>query len=836
MPAARPEDRRGQHVGAFRIHCDKERIVPRSAFLRVFVSAIILIGIATGQTEPSAPSQQRPPLGVQITNSPAEMAQEALDRQRMELLQAEQKAQAQSTAIELNDRNSEPDIEFQEFVASALGYKLQIFGQSLFRYVPSTFAPLDQVPVTPDYLIGPGDELVLRAWGQIDVVNYRATVDRTGSIYLPKVGVISVAGVRYDQLNGYLKSEIGRVFKNFELNVTMGQLRSIQVFVVGQVRRPGSYTISSLSTLVNALFASGGPSERGSMRQISLKRQGKEIARFDLYDLIVRGDKSKDLQLLPGDVIYVAPVGRLVALAGSVNVPGVFELKDHETLADVLSYAGGLTTTASGQSAYVERIADHYVRRTVEISLAEDGLKSELHDGDVIRFLHISPKFDNAITLRGNIAVPGRYPWHDGMRVKDLIPSRNFLITDEFWKRQNRLGIDPDSTSFKLREERERESQVDHSANQAGAAGQPPNPPQNSNAATQPNQSATAQSSTQNVTRAEAQRAMQEQLKNEVKRSAAEINWEYALVQRMDPEDLTTHLLPFNLGKAIGGEDAQNLVLKPGDVITIFSQADMQVPIGQQSKFIRLEGEFRTSGVYQVEPGETLRHLITRVGGFTPQAYMYGAEFTRESVREDQQRRMDQYVNDLEKAIDSNAGASKGLSGEEAVAERQAVEGQRHLLERLRQLKASGRIVLELRPNANDLQAFPDLVLEDGDRLLVPFRPATVNVIGSVYNSNAFIYKSGKLFGDYLRLAGGTTANGDRGRAFIIRADGTTISSRGHNGVFLISFNNARLMPGDSIVVPEKLNKGVFWRGFKDWTQILSQFVIGAAAAKVLFP
>jgi len=149
----------------------------------------------------------------------------------------------------------------------------------------------------------------------------------------------------------------------------------------------------------------------------------------------------------------------------------------------------------------------------------------------------------------------------------------------------------------------------------------------------------------------------------------------------MDPEDLTTHLLPFNLGKAIAGDDAQNLALKPGDVITVFSQADMQVPIGQQSKFIRLEGEFRTSGVYQVEPGETLRHVITRVGGFTPQAYMYGAEFTRESVREDQQRRMDQYVNDLEKAIDSNVGASKGLTGEEAVAERQAVEGQRHLLE-----------------------------------------------------------------------------------------------------------------------------------------------------------
>ncbi len=338
------------------------------------------------------------------------------------------------------------------------------------------------------------------------------------------------------------------------------------------------------------------------------------------------------------------------------------------------------------------------------------------------------------------------------------------------------------------------------------------------------------------VGRTEAQRIKQEELKNEVKRSAAEINWEYAVIQRMNPEDLTTRLVPFNLGKAIAGDEAQNLALGPGDVITIFSQSDMQVPIGQQSKFIRLEGEFRTAGVYQVEPGETLRHVITRVGGFTSQAYLYGAEFTRESVREDQQRRLDEYVNELEKAIERNAGSQRNLSGEEAAAERQSVEGQRRLLDKLRQLKASGRIVLELKPTANDLLAFPDLVLEDGDRLLVPFRPATVNVIGSVYSSNAFIYKRGKIFADYLRLAGGATRSGDRGRSFIIRADGTTVSSQGHNGVFLISFNAARLMPGDTIVVPEKLNKGVVLRGFKDWTQIIGQFVIGAAAAKVLFP
>ena len=348
---------------------------------------------------------------------------------------------------------------------------------------------MDRIPVTPEYLIGPGDELLVRAWGQIDV-NYRAVVDRTGAIYLPKIGPISVAGVRYDQLNTYMKAAISRVFKNFDLDVTLGRLRAVQVFVVGQVRRPGSYTVSSLSTLVNALFASGGPSKRGSMRHILLKRQGKDVSDFDLYDLIAFGDKSKDVQLLSGDVILVPPVGRLVALAGSVNVPGIYELKEHETLGEILGYAGGFTTTASGQKTFIDRIDDRRVRHTAELDLSSAGLKTELKDGDIVRLLHISPRFDNAITLRGNVAVPGRYPWRQGMRVKDLIPSRDALVTQEFWKRQNKLAVDLESLTFKSREEVEQDRQSDLQnrdknapANQPGVQNPPPSTPSGQNPA-----------------------------------------------------------------------------------------------------------------------------------------------------------------------------------------------------------------------------------------------------------------------------------------------------------------------------------------------------------------
>jgi polysaccharide biosynthesis/export protein len=779
-----------------------------------------------------------------IPGSPPQQLQQPFEDQ-VEKSAQEQMQRESARVPEFVALPPEPDIEFQDFVTSSLGYHLNMFGQSLFHNVPSTFAPVDRIPVTPDYLIGPGDELLVRAWGQIDV-NYRAVVDRTGAIYLPKVGPISVAGVRYDQLNTYMKAAISRVYKNFDLDVTLGRLRAVQVFVVGQVRRPGSYTVSSLSTMVNALFASGGPSKQGSMRRIMLKREGKDVTTFDLYDLIAFGDKSKDVQLLSGDVIWVPPVGRLVALAGSVNVPGIYELKEHETLGQLLGYAGGVTTTASGQKTFIDRIDDRQVRHTAELDLSSAGLKTELRDGDIVRFLHISPRFDNAITLRGNVAVPGRYPWRQGMRVKDLIPSRDVLVTQEFWKRQNKLAVDLESLTFKSREEVEQDRQRDLEnrdrnapANQPGVPNPQPSTPTGQGQATQPDQRTQQQRDEDlaaRVGRTEAQRIKQEELKNEVKRSAAEINWEYAVIQRMDPQDLSTHLVPFNLGKAIAGDESENVILQPGDVITIFSQNDMQVPAGQQTKFVRLEGEFVTAGVYQAQPGETLRHLISRVGGLTPQAYLYGAEFTRESTREDQQKRLDEYINDLGRSIERNTSGQRSLNGDEAVAERQAVEGQRRLLDKLRQMKATGRIVLELKPTADNINQMPDLMLEDGDRLLVPFKPATVNVIGSVYNSNAFIFKPSKTVSDYMRLSGGPTRNGDKGRSFVIRADGTTLGGHGHHDLFVNSFEQARLMPGDTIVVPEKLDKGVVLRGFKDWTQIISTFVIGAAAAKVLFP
>jgi polysaccharide export outer membrane protein len=670
---------------------------------------------------------------------------------------------------------SQPDVqnEFQEFVALSVGRQLPLFGHNLFAGVPTTFAPVDSIPVTPDYVVGPGDEILIRVWGQVDM-DYRAFVDRNGIINIPRVGNVNVAGIRYQDLTGYLRTAIGRIFRNFEINVTLGQLRSIQVFVVGQAKRPGSYTVSSLSTLVNAIFASGGPSTRGSMRRIQLKRGDKTVTELDLYELLLRGDKSKDVQLLPGDVIYIPPVAELAAIHGSVNEPAIYELKGRATLNELIQLSGGLATTAEGRRVTVERIENRKIRKVDEFTLDSAGLERELKDGDLVRVYALSPKFENAVTLRGAVASPGRYPWRDGLRIRDIIPDRDALIVPDYWQRQNRTP--------------------------------------------------------------EVLVAGQQRLRVEVRRTYDEINWDYAVIERLEYSDLTTLLITFNLGRAIiEGDQSNNVPLRPGDVVTIFSKADFQVPISKQSKYVRLEGEFMTPGVYQILPGETLRQLVARVGGFTENSYLFGSEFTRESTRDFQQKRLDEAIDFLEKEIQRTlaSAAAGALDKEDVQGASVRAEGQKQLISRLRQARATGRIVLELPIDQPLMKDLPDLALEDGDRFLVPSRPSTVSVVGAVYNQNAFIYRSEQRVSDYLSRAGGPTKDADTGSIYVIRADGSVVSQR-QSGLFFGGVSGQRLTPGDAIIVPEDLEKWRFTKSLKDWTQILYQFALGVAGLKVL--
>ncbi len=702
----------------------------------------------------------------------------------------------------------EAPTEFQTFVGSTTGQTLAIFGAQLFKTVPSTFAPLDLTPVPLDYRIGPGDELRIRAWGQVSFqINVR--VDRSGEIFLPQVGPVHVANLPFSDLNGHLREAIGRVYHNFDLTVDVGQIHSIQVYVTGQARRPGLYTISSLSTLVDALFSSGGPSAQGSMRHIQLRRGGALVTDFDLYDLLIHGDKSKDVKLQSEDVILIPPAGAQVALVGSVRTAAIYELRQNESLSELLADAGGVTSTASEARFSVERIDNHRERHAMEVAPDSAGLAMTLSDGDLVRVYSIVPIYRKTVTLRGNTANPGRFSWRPGMRLSDLIPDKESLITRNYWWKRAQLGLPaPESAD---------------APTQPGAAQQEKNSGDTTVAA--------AQAATKQIP-LPAQHT-------EVRELAPEIDWKYAVIERLDAESLQTKLIPFDLGKLVLEHDAsQDLELQPGDVISIFSEADIRVPVAQQLKLVTLDGEFAHAGVYEVRPGETLRALVERAGGLTDDAYLYGSEYTRESTRALQQARIDEYVRSQSQRIrQSNlAMASSALSSPQEMASAAAAESsERDMLANLRQIRATGRIVLRFKPDSRGIQSLPDIVLEGGDHFFVPSAPATVSVVGAVYDQNSFLYAKGLKTADYLREAGGANREADRGHMFIIRADGEVVSREMRATLWSGGdFSSQEINPGDAIVVPEKVFKPNAMRGFIDWSQVFSQFALGAAAMNEL--
>ncbi|MFP5236550.1 MAG: SLBB domain-containing protein [Acidobacteriota bacterium] len=776
-------------------------------------------------------------------------------------------------------------------MASTTGMVLPIYGANLFQTVPSTFAPVDMAPVPSNYVIGPGDELRIRVWGQ---VSFQADVrvDRSGAVYLPHVGPVQVAGLKFSELDSHLRAAVGRVYRNFDLIADMGQIRSIQVYVAGQARRPGVYTVSSLSTLVDALFASGGPSVHGSLRHIELRRGGSVVTVFDLYDLIAHGDKTKDAKLLPEDVIYIPPVGAEVAVTGSVRLPAIYELRPNESLGDLLKDAGGITAVASSARVSIERIENHRDREAMEIAYDVPGLATPLADGDVIHVNSIIPRYQKTVTLRGNIANPGRFAWHKGMRVSELIPDKDSLVTRNYWWRRTQQGLpapefEPSADLSAITQpsnpvplaranaQNQNQMQMQMQRNTGRSGGQPengmiPNSSMGAAAATenqqmqdqgqpyppdsqsgqqlppygtsQPEQrqavgvNTTSTLATQQESRYTGLRGATQ--RTQVSIVAPEIDWDYATIERLDPETLKTKLLPFDLGRLVLNHDqTQNLELQPGDVVTIFSEADIRLPRAQQTKLIKLEGEFVHAGVYTATPGERLRDLVERAGGLTPGAYLYGSEFSRESTRVLQQARIDEYVQSVEMEMQRGsmaliaAGAGNNVDQNGRTAESVAVQ---QLVARLRQIRATGRIVLEFKPGARGIDAIPDIALEDGDVFVVPAVPSSINVVGAVYNQNSFLYDRARRVSAYLRLAGGPNRNADVHHAFIIRADGEVISRAAMNNLWGDSFESLRLNPGDTIVVPDKAIKVPALRNIMDWSTMFSQLALGAAYLTVL--
>ncbi len=818
--------------------------------------------------------------------------------------------------------------EFQRFVGDATGVWLPLFGANLFQTVPTTFAPVLNVPVTQDYVIGPGDEVLLQAWGQINF-DVHLTVDRAGQIDIPRVGSVRVAGMKYSQLREFLQQQIGKYFRNFDLNANLGQLRTIQVYVVGDARRPGVYTISSLTTLLNAVFATGGPAAMGSMRDVELRRNGVIVTHLDLYDLLLKGAMGQDAALQPQDVIFYPGAGPQVAVFGSVDRAAVYELRNEKTVGELLALAGGMTATASTGQAELERIDAGKTRLIENIALDTAGQGTPIRGGDVLRVFSIVPKFDNAIVLRGNVANPGRYAWKAGMKLSDLIPDAQSLLTRDYWKQRARLGLpvldyqplpvqnpytdtQPRYQQYVVsgnEVEQRRQQRAQYAAGNAtappgqngdngqnaggqrygnGQYGQENNAPY-SGATYDTNEAPQGQYQNQNQSQGSgngnlqngngnngpylngqlganatgsegtigpnySDNTQQQNLagnttaagsapplpqnfpaKNLVDLPAPPIDWAYAVIERTDPQTLQTTLIPFDLGRLVKEHDgSQDLQLEPGDVVTVFSQADIRVPRQEQTRFVRIEGEVKYAGTYSVRPGETLREVVNRAGGLTPNAYLYGTAFSRESVRLQQQARLNEYVNQLaaelsQSAVQTEVETTGGAAAGAVVQQQQAAA-----IAQLRALKATGRIVLNVQPDDHEVSALPAIPLEDGDHLVIPSMPSSVLVLGSVYNQSSFLFEQGRKAGGYLREAGGPTRLGDPSHEFIVRADGSVLSKSFSSGKLLSSFDSEAMNPGDAVVVPQKLIKPSQLAIFLQYSGVFSTLALAAAAITAL--
>ncbi len=671
--------------------------------------------------------------------------------------------------------------QFQQFVKDSTGRLLPIHGDTLFTN--KRFNSMANVPVPSTYVVGPGDDIDLKVWGSLDLA-LRLTVDRNGQIMIPKIGPVTIAGTRADQLDQALIKNLNRVYRNFELTATLGGLRSIQVYVVGQAKHPGLYTISGLSTMLSLVFESGGPSATGSMRHIDLMRAGKKVTSLDIYDFIHSGSTSQDASLQPGDVIVIPPAGPRVALLGALDKPAIYELKTPtEPLQSLLTYSGGLRVLTNPHKAQIERVdnVNKFAPRSVDArALDNAGLQSTLRDGDVVTLFPISPQFANAVTLRGNVAEPLRYAFKPGMRVADLIPEPADLIQPDYYKRKNIIVQFESGKSVS-----------------------------------------------------------DDRVVAEVKSLLEEINWDFAAIERVNLKEVRTELIRFNLSKAIRDKDpAHNLELLPGDVITVFGVKDVPVPVSKRMQFVTLGGEVMSPGIYQVQPGDTLPDLIKRAGGFSPHAYVYGTTFTRESTRQQQQANLNEAINQFQ--TQSEAFAASMIQNQkttEVVSTEAQIASQRQTLARLRSLKATGRISLEMNADRPEL---PPINLEDGDVITVPVRPSFVGVFGSVLTKSSFIWRQRATVQDYIDRAG-PTRDADLDGALIIRADGTVTANeaqRSSLGLGNRGFLKTELKPGDSLFIPEMLDKRTpymrFVQGAKDVTTLLYQFGLGAAGIKSL--
>lgn len=734
------------------------------------------------------------------------------------------------TGISVQQQLSEEKEElssFQEYLINQkpLGVSREIdhFGRNFFKSPPETFSPAQAIPVNAGYVIGPGDEIRINVWGPVEG-EWQLVVDRDGNIHIPSVGTSSVAGLTYEKLQPFIKNEISKYYRDFHLNVGMGRLRSIPVYIVGNVKKPGNYNISSLSTLVNALFVSGGPSTSGTMRDIQLKREGETIVRFDMYDFFLKGDKTKDVRLLPEDVIFVPPAGPMAALIGNVANPAIYELKGDITVNGLLEMAGGVSATGYLRRVQVERIFENETRILLDKNLKKLSEKDDilLLNGDVVVISSVPEKIANVVTLEGNVVSPGNYQWFEGMRVsdiikdaeKDLLPETNF----EYGLIERTLipSYEKELIFFKpgkalLEKDMEEDKLLEcYDTVEIYSRWQYEERPK-------VRITGAVASTGEHIFRENMKVSDLVKLAGGLKHFAYTREAELTRVN-ITPDGPETKRLYIDIEKALQEDPAHNIVLHYDDYLFIRT-----VPDWQLYETVRINGEVKFPGTYTIKKGETLTSLIGRAGGFTGEAYARGAVFTREDVRRTQREQMDKMIDQLEMDLLSPRTLPADATTADVQAQQAELERKRELVEKLKEIEPDGRIVISLAVEPG--KKMYDMELQDGDILSIPKNPGIVSVLGAVYNPTTFVYDPNLNYRRYLEMAGGVTPTANRRELYIIKVDGTIFKPG----------RNYRLEPGDAVVAPENIEFVSLRREMKDIIDILYKTAITVAVTTTIF-
>src|SRR5882757_2725702 len=731
---------------------------------------------------------------------------------------------------------------------------LKPFGYDLFQGVPSTFASVSDIQVPVDYVVGPGDTLKVQLYGNEPAI-YTLTVGRDGRINFPKLGPIMVSGMSFDRARATIEQRVTEQLIGSRVSVTMGDLRSIRVFVLGEAEKPGSYTVGGLSNMTNALFASGGVKKIGSLRKIELKRNGRLVTVLDLYDLLLHGDTRADQQLMPGDVIFIPPIGDTVSVYGAVRRPAIYEIKSEKSIDQVLDIAGGLMPDADGKQAQLERIQPSRLREMRNIDLTSiAGRSAELANGDKLRVPTIRPTLENSVVLSGYVFRPGSFEYRAGLRLSDILPSFDELRpnADRHYV-MIRREIPPEQKVEVISADLER------ALGARGSAADPELRPRDQILVF--DLSASRERVVAPVIRDLELQGTPDQ-PSQLVSIAGKVNapGRYPLESGMHVSDLIraggsledsayggeaeltryevvnggarqTELITINLAAVRRGDAGADVELKPYDMLLI-----KVTPQWDEPGNIILSGEVRFPGKYPIHRGETLSSVLRRAGGFTDLAFVEGTVFIREELKQRERDQLDLLANRLQGDLTSlslSVVASSTISGNAngAAGGAQALAIGQQLMTQLRQLKPVGRLVIDTnrvmkaRPGRSD-----DVLVRDGDKLLIPKQTQEITVLGEVQSPISHVYQAGLTRDDYITKSGGATQKADRKRIYVVRANGNVVSGE-RTGWFRRS-QSTEIKPGDTIIVPldtERVRALPLWQAV---TTIIYNLTLGIYAIR----